>query len=314
MKKQIFTIFLAIFAILPTFAENANTYPLPFVEQTKILTQSPKAPYSTLLFAKSKNILKDCDFWLLSKSGSLICGEFGKKIYLIEKNGDNFAISEYECKNLQETQKIQKIVKTLAIDDVDFCKDSEKSPSIIIYARDDFGTPHQACAFSDSILDVFYTDLSKAIKTQDFSKVCKFNVEKSQKKNLEKFLAENFGVKEKIDFDAMFEEIKTYGKANGLCSQLSQVLYDEKKCSEIYKFASPKIHSCDGFYIVAGDYVIFCPSLKDYKFFLNQKESAVAPQMLTQDFAILPAREFFKYHTSHEVGLQMDCAKNAPKK
>ena len=108
------------------------------------------------------------------------------------------------------------------------------------------------------------------------------------------FLKDELGVEEEVDFDAMFEEIKTYGGASGLCSQLSEYIKETNRCPELFKFKTKRIHSCDGFFMVKNGWVVFCPTSKQIKAI---KENKIFAMYLDKNFAVCKKADFFKYLT-----------------
>ncbi len=114
------------------------------------------------------------------------------------------------------------------------------------------------------------------------------------------FLAEKFGLAENVNFDLMFEEIKTYGGFAGLCSQLSQYLIEENKIPELLKFKAKRIHSCDGFFLSKNGYVLFCPISKQLQIICDKK---IEIAFFNANFAVCKKSDFYKYLTTTTEGI-----------
>ncbi|MBR6389644.1 MAG: hypothetical protein IKS15_05940 [Opitutales bacterium] len=111
---------------------------------------------------------------------------------------------------------------------------------------------------------------------------------------LQKFLKEELDIQEDVDFAAMFEEVKTYGGFAGLCSQMSEYIKETKRCPELFKFKTKRIHSCDGFFMVKNGWVVFCPTSKQIKAI---KDNKVFAMYLDKNFAVCQKPDFYKYLT-----------------
>ena len=114
------------------------------------------------------------------------------------------------------------------------------------------------------------------------------------------FLKEELEVEEPVNFEAMFEEVKTYGGFSGLCSQMSEYIKQTKRCPELFKFKTKRIHSCDGFFMVKNGWVIFCPTSKQINIIAKNKIFAM---YLDKNFAVCLKPDFYKYLTSTTEGM-----------
>lgn len=120
------------------------------------------------------------------------------------------------------------------------------------------------------------------------------------KENQKKFLREIFDLTEDVNFDAMLDEIKTYGGFAGLCSQLSQYLKETNSTPELLKFKAKRIHSCDGFFMPKNGYVMFSPTSKHLRIVTENKIEVV---FLDMNFAVCKKSDFYKYLTFTTEGI-----------
>ena len=111
---------------------------------------------------------------------------------------------------------------------------------------------------------------------------------------LQKFLKEELEIQEDVNFDAMFEEVKTYGGVAGLCSQMSGYIKKTKRRPELFKFKTKRIHSCDGFFMVKNGWVVFCPTSNQIKAI---KANKIFAMYLDKNFAVCLKPDFYKYLT-----------------
>lgn len=128
-----------------------------------------------------------------------------------------------------------------------------------------------------------------------------FTVAPLSKENQKKFLREELGVNQEVNFDAMLDEIKTYGGFSGLCSQLSEYLKETNRIPELLKFNAKRIHSCDGFFMPVKEYVVFCPTSRHLMLMSENKINAV---FLDFNFAVCKKSDFYKYLSKTTEGME----------
>lgn len=128
-----------------------------------------------------------------------------------------------------------------------------------------------------------------------------FTIVPLSKENQKKFLRDELGVNEAVNFDAMFEEIKTYGRFSGLCSQLSEYLKETNRTPELLKFNARRIHSCDGFFMPVKECIVFCPTSRHLMLLAENKINVV---FLDFNFAVCKKSDFYKYLTKTTEGIE----------
>ena len=294
--KKLFAIFFALVAWLFAPAQSAAIRPttLPVLDALRLFQYSQKS-----------DEMKNADFWILLSSPKeeiVICANADGSIKATKHSGRCGLVKE--IKPIKNFETLSGFANTAVLKAADFCWTGAEPPKVAMGTKDDFGVL-RLCGFQDSEFaaklaeDIFEKG---EISEGQISEMKKFLGQASfEKPELKKFLKEVLGVNENVDFDAMFDEIKTYGGFGGLCNQLSLYLWENKKCPELYKFGTKQIHSCDGFYLIVKDRAIYCPGMRDLNKIKAEHYKNGAPVFLTHDFAVEDAETFLKRRINHPI-------------